>query len=146
MADNRQRYVTGDTLAHVAVVAVRDIKTICGRAISKSIEPGYVKRETAFIAGLPDTIRENLILCRQLHARFLRGDYRMSEPEYDRFLCAVDWLQRLDRELKGQPDKPPVNWNEHRDKVFCETRVRAGTYPELVRRLIAGDLDRAVSE
>ena len=132
--DSTMRYVSGDTLAHVMVVNVRDIAKIGGRAI---------KRTGGSLPVFPRD-RENLVLCRTLHERFFKGDYRMTRTEHKRFIEAVDWLQRHDQLNKLQLPRPYVEVLE--EYVWSDNKLPRKTYQGLIARLCDGSMDAVASQ
>ena len=125
------RYVSGDTLAHVMLVSVRDIRKVGGAAMKRTG------------GGLPVTQQDqkNLVLCRQLLHRFLAGDYRMTRMEYVQFRQASYWVQRQDRLNKGHPEMPPDHEDVSDKHVWKLTSMPPGTFEGLLGLLADGTMD-----
>jgi hypothetical protein len=122
-------------MAQIAVVNVRDIAAIGGAACKR------------VGGGLPANHwdLENLKLCRRLHGRMTKGDYRMTEREYSRLIEACNWLLRQDRLNKGQPDKAPIE-EESTTIVWSKWPLPKGTYNGIVRRIADGTIDAVAHE
>lgn len=130
MADTTKRPVSGDTLAYVMVINVRYLPMVGGAAVKK--EHGKLT--------ISERDEKNLLICRRLHRRFLNGDYRMNQMEYQRFRDATDWIQRTDRRNKGQPDKPPAQRDELH--AWRGEVLPPKTYQSLILELKSGRFDQ----
>jgi hypothetical protein len=87
----------------------------------------------------PITMRQMLV-ARELHARFKAGDLRADDMELGHIKALGEWLVEKHAECFGRtPRQDAVKWDDN--AMFAVQAQKPGKYREIYRRVAEGGLD-----